>query len=84
MERAMGLPISIRLDDDVREELETQAQSRGIGLATLLREIATQTARDARRKRIREDSERVARYVASAPEANTFYRDWGTPRAKLD
>jgi GNAT superfamily N-acetyltransferase len=80
----MGLPISIRLDDDVREELETQARSRGIGLATLLREIATQTAQAARRRRIREDSERVARYVASSPDARAFYGDWGTPRAKLD
>jgi hypothetical protein len=29
----MGVPISIRLDDHVRTELEAQAQSRGIGLA---------------------------------------------------
>lgn len=33
----MGLPVSIRLDDDVRDELEAQARSRGIGLATTLR-----------------------------------------------
>lgn len=48
----MGSPISIRLDDDVREELEAQAQVRGIGLATLLREVATRAARDARKSRI--------------------------------
>ena len=41
----MGLPISIRLDDDVRDELETQAPARGIGLATLLRDL-DQAARE--------------------------------------
>jgi hypothetical protein len=35
------MPISIRLDDEVRDELEAQARSRGIGLATLLRDLAT-------------------------------------------
>ena len=33
----MGVPISIRLDDDVRGELEAEARARGIGLVTLLR-----------------------------------------------
>jgi hypothetical protein len=47
----MGVPISIRLDDDVRDELETQARSRGVRLATLLRDLATEAAREARRLR---------------------------------
>jgi hypothetical protein len=75
----MGAPISIRLDDDVRLELEAQARSRGVGLATLLRDLATRAAREAQRARIREESAAVARYVRSSAEAQEFYRDWGTP-----
>ncbi len=77
----MGVPISIRLDDDIRDELDRQARARGVGLATLLRDIATQAARDARRARIRVSSERVAAYVATSPDGTAFYEDWGTPRA---
>lgn len=76
----MAAPISIRLDDEVREELEAQARARNIGLATLLREIAKEAARQAKRKRIREESAAVARYVASNPEAKEFCDFWGTPR----
>jgi hypothetical protein len=79
----MGVPISVRLDDDVRRELEAQAQSQGVGLATLLRNLATQAARDAKRARIREDSARVAAYVAGSSEAREFYEFWGTPRTIL-
>ena len=77
----MGVPISIRLDDDVRDELEVQARSQGIGLATLLRDLATRAAREARRARIREASETVARHIAGSAEGQAFYEDWGTPRA---
>ena len=77
----MGAPISIRLDDDVRDELEAQARSRGVGLATLLRDLATKAAREARRSRIREASGAVGRHVASSAEGQTFYEEWGTPRA---
>jgi len=73
----MGVPISIRLDDDVRDELEAQARLRGVGLATLLRDLATQAARQARRDRIRQASEKIAR----TPAAKAFYEDWGTPGA---
>jgi hypothetical protein len=38
------LPVSIRLDDDVRDELEAQARSRGIGLSTPLRDLVTAAA----------------------------------------
>lgn len=75
----MGVPVSIRLDDDVRAELEMQAHARGVGLATLLREIATQSAREARKARVREGSAAVGAYVAASPEARSFYEDWGTP-----
>ena len=75
----MGLPISIRLDDVVRDELEAQARSRGIGLATLLRDLATDAAREARRTRIREASAAIGGRVARSEEAQAFYEEWGTP-----
>ena len=77
----MGVPISIRLDDDVRVELEAQARARGIGLATLLRDLATGLARDARRARIREASASIGVHVASSAEGRAFYAEWGTPGA---
>jgi antitoxin component of RelBE/YafQ-DinJ toxin-antitoxin module len=79
----MGVPISVRLDEEVRRELESQATERGIGLATLLRELATRAAREAQDARIREESAAVARYVRSSPEAQAFYEDWGTPTANV-
>lgn len=79
----MGVPISIRLDDDVRGELEAQARARGIGLATLLRDLANQAAREARRARIRQASAAVGSHVISSPEAQTFYASWGTPQADV-
>ena len=75
----MSAPVSIRLDDEVRKTLEVEARSRNIGLATLLRQIAADAARQVRRKRIREQSEAVGQYVASHPEAKEFYEFWGTP-----
>lgn len=77
----MGVPISLRLDDDVRGELETQARSRGIGVSTLARDVLTELAREARRARIREASAAVGARVASSEDAQVFYKDWGTPRA---
>jgi predicted transcriptional regulator len=76
----MATPISVRLDDNVREELEAQARIRNVGLSTLLRDIAKEAARQAKRKRIREQTEAVGRYVATHPEAKEFYDFWGTPR----
>jgi hypothetical protein len=65
----MAAPISIRLDDDVRKELESEARARNIGLATLLRQIAAEAAREVRRKRIKARTKAVADYIASNPEA---------------
>jgi len=79
----MGAPISIRLDDDVRDELETQARTRGIDLATLLRELATEAARQARRARIRQASATIGAHVATSAEGQAFYDEWGTPRADI-
>ncbi len=76
----MGAPISIRLDDDVRNELEAQARVRGVGLATLLRDLGTEAARQARRARIHQASAEVGTHVAQSADGRAFYEDWGTPR----
>jgi hypothetical protein len=76
----VAVPISIRLDDDVREALEAEARARRIGLSTYLRQIAGETAVRLRRERIRAQSCAVAEYVAGSAEAAEFYQEWGTPR----
>jgi GNAT superfamily N-acetyltransferase len=75
----MSVPISIRLDEDVRDELEVEAKARGIGLATLLRDLATEAAREGRRARIRKGSAAVGAHIDRSAEARTFYQGWGTP-----
>jgi hypothetical protein len=80
----MGVPISIRLDDDVRRELEAQARARGVGLATLLRDLASAAAKDARRERIRQASKEVGDHVAGSPAGRAFYEDWGTPGTSVE
>lgn len=77
----MGVPVSVRLDDNVRDELEAQAKARGVNLSTYLRDLATQAARQAQRARIRQASEAVGSHVAASPDGQAFYQDWGTPQA---
>lgn len=79
----MTTPISIRLEPDVHDTLESEARIRGIGLSSDLRDLAKQAARDVRRAHNRADSERVAAYIATNPEATAFFDDWGTPTAEL-
>ncbi len=75
----MNAPVSIRLNDDVRQTLEAEAKARGLGLATLLREIASAAARDVRRARIKAESAAVGRFVAADPEARAFLDRLGHP-----
>ena len=75
----MAAPVSVRLDDDVKETLEAEARARNIGLSTYLRQIASETAMRLRRERIRAQSRAVGEYVAASPEAAEFYQEWGTP-----
>ena len=65
----------------VRNELEAQARARGIGLTTVLRDLATEAAREARRARIRPASAAIGAHVATSAEGQAFYEEWGTPRA---
>jgi GNAT superfamily N-acetyltransferase len=78
----MTVPISVRLDDEVRATLAAEARARRLGLSSYLRELATAEARRLRRERIRRQSRQVAEHVARSPEAAEFYADWGTPRAE--
>ena len=78
----MSAPISIRLDADVRETLESEARAQGIGLASYLRQLAAKAARDVRRARIRASSAAVARHVATDRDARDFMEDWGGPDAE--
>ena len=75
----MGHPISVRLDDEVQVTLEEAAKIRGIGLSTLIRDLANSEARRVRRERIRAQSRAVADYLATSTEGRAFYEDWGTP-----
>lgn len=79
----MSAPVSVRLDDATKAILEIEAKERQIGLSALLREIATEAAKEARRERIRKQTKAVAEYVARCPEAREFFEFWGTPRAEL-
>ena len=79
----MSSPVSVRLDDTTRELLEREARERNIGLSALLREIATEAAKDVRRQRIRQQMQKVADHIKSSPEAQEFFEFWGTPRAEL-
>ena len=76
----MATHISISLDDGLRRTLEAEADSRGVTLDALLSDLVTEAARQLRRKRIREQTEAVGRYIASNPEAKEFAEFWGTPR----
>jgi len=67
------------LDDDTQTTLDDVAKSRGIGLATDVRELAESEARRLRRARIRAQSRAVGAFVASSPEVQSFYADWGAP-----
>lgn len=78
-ERKLNPPVSVRLEADVRAELSAQARARGVGLSTLLRDIAAEAARAVRRARIRAAGEAVARHVDGSDEARAFYDFWGTP-----
>jgi hypothetical protein len=75
-------PISIRLDDDVRGALERDAAHHGVGLATYLRDLATERARAVRKAEIRAESRAVGERVNADPEARAFFEFWGTPNSE--
>jgi hypothetical protein len=50
-------------------------------LATLLRDLATEAARESRRARIRKASAAIGEHVAKSADGRDFYEEWGTPQA---
>jgi hypothetical protein len=79
----MGVPVLVQLTDEVRQELEAQAQSRGVGLEALLSDLAAHAAREAWRARVRQESQQVAQDIARSPESQAFYDFWGTPDSRI-
>ena len=79
----MSMPMSVRLDDAVRAELERGAKEAGKPLSALVRDALTDLAREMRLARMRKASEAVATHVAADPEARAFFDDWGTPTTNV-
>ncbi|MFT8806684.1 ribbon-helix-helix protein, CopG family [Gluconobacter aidae] len=73
----MASPLSIRLDERLRTDLEQEAKARGIPLSQLIRDLLETGAKSARRDRIRRDSARVADYVAATPSALALFDEAG-------
>jgi hypothetical protein len=44
---------------------------------------STGASKEARRRRIQRQTQKVAEYIARNPEAKEFYEFWGTPMAEL-
>jgi hypothetical protein len=72
----MAAPVSVRLDDEVRATLEADAKQHGIGLATYLRNLATDRAKLVRKANVRTESRHVAEYNRDNPDAQEFYDFW--------
>ena len=75
----MANPISIRLDDDVREILEEDAAEQHVGLGTYLRQLASAHAKALWKTRVRAESKRIGELYAVDPKAREFYDELGTP-----
>lgn len=79
----MSAIVSIRLDDAARAMLETEAKERHLGLSAAIRELACEAAKEAKRKRIRQQTAALAERIANSPEAREFFEFWGTPRLEI-
>jgi hypothetical protein len=78
----MSAVVSVRLDDAAQAMLEIEAEKRQLGLSAAIRELACEAAKEAKRRRVREGSARVARHIAENPEAAEFMEFWTTPRVE--
>lgn len=84
MKLPMSMPVSVRLDDEVRAILESAAKASDRDLSTYLCDLATEEARRLRRERIKAQSRAVGEHVVRSADAAEFYADWGSPTAKID
>ncbi len=78
----MSFPISVRLDESIRQTLIEEARARGIGLSAYLHEIAAEEARRVKRERIRQQSRQVGAYIAAKPEARRLIGVTGSRRSR--
>lgn len=76
-------PISLRLDPEVRMLLERDASAHGMGLATYLRDLATQRAREIRKAAIRAQSRELGERARGSAEVETFYEEVGSSAPEL-
>jgi hypothetical protein len=72
----MPAPVFVRLDDEVRATLEADARQHGVGLATYLRNLATDRANLVKKANIRAESQRVAEFNRDYPNAQEFHDFW--------
>lgn len=76
----MAETVTIRLRGDDRDTLEHEARERGLGLSTLLRDLAEAEARRLRRLAIRADGQDVVDHLKRSPAARRELEDLGTPQ----
>jgi hypothetical protein len=75
--------LTIRLSDEDRGTLAQLAAERGVrGVSALVRELAEDEARRARREQIREEGEAVVAYLAESAQARTELDLLGTPQSE--
>lgn len=67
----MTVRLTIRLDPDDRDLLETVAREQGKSLSALVRELVEAEARRVRRESIRAEGERLLAHLAEHPEARS-------------
>ncbi|MDE3129925.1 MAG: CopG family transcriptional regulator [Acidobacteriota bacterium] len=75
--------LTIRLPDGAREQLEAEAARRGVGLSTLVPELAEAEARRVEHERVMADWEPVLAHIADDPGARDELDMYGTPVADI-
>lgn len=78
----MTATVTIRLHDEDRGELERRARELGLGVSSLLRELAEAEARRLRREAIRAAGQEVVDHIAAEPSARQELADLGVPQAE--
>jgi hypothetical protein len=75
--------LTIRLPERARAQLEAEASRRGVGLSTLVRELAEAEARRVEHERVMAAWEPVLGHLADDPSAREELGMYGTPAADI-
>lgn len=78
----MSKTVTIRLRTADRDILEAEARERGMGISTLMRDLAEAEARRLHRASIRAEGQRIVDYVRRSPGADAELSDLGTPQVE--